>query len=84
MIWRDFATGKPNPRSENDMKTPPQWTYSGRDMMDQMDDMADEIRLLRHALLDALTVFDIGQKGSTRFHKAYAEVIARAVSAGKP
>jgi hypothetical protein len=43
----------------------------------------DEIRLLRHALLDAMAVFDIGQRGSTKFHKAYAGVIARAVAAGQ-
>jgi hypothetical protein len=33
---------------------------------------------LRKALLDALTVFDIGGAGSTRFHATYANVIRRA------
>jgi hypothetical protein len=33
---------------------------------------------LRKALLDALTVFDIGGGGSTRFHATYANVIRRA------
>lgn len=42
---------------------------------------AQEIALLRNALLDALTVFDIGQEGSARFHRAYADVIARAQAA---
>lgn len=42
---------------------------------------AEEIWLLRQALLDALTVFDIGQRGGTKFHKAYADVIARAWAA---
>ena len=39
----------------------------------------EEIRKLRCALVDALTVFDIGD--DTRFHKAYADVIARAQAA---
>lgn len=38
-----------------------------------------EIRELRKALLDAIIVFDIGD--DTRFHKRYAAVIARALSA---
>lgn len=37
---------------------------------------AEEIRLLRRALVDALTVFDIGE--DTQFRKAYADVIKRA------
>lgn len=36
----------------------------------------EEIRLLRQALVDALTVFDIGE--DTQFQKAYADVIKRA------
>lgn len=38
-----------------------------------------EIKELRHALLDALIVFDIGE--DTRFRKRYADVIARAWAA---
>lgn len=55
----------------NDPATQP-WTSS------------DEIRLLRHALLDALIVFDVGEAGSTQFHKAYGEVIERAQLANIP
>jgi len=38
-----------------------------------------EVALLRRALLDALTVFDIGE--GTKFRAAYAELIARADAA---
>ena len=39
----------------------------------------EEIRLLRRALLDALTVFDIGE--NTQFRLTHADIIARANSA---
>lgn len=39
---------------------------------------AEEIRVLRNALIDALVVFDIGE--DTKFREAYADVIKRAWS----
>lgn len=41
----------------------------------------DEIQQLRRALLDALAVFNIGDRDGTAFYLAYADVIARAYEA---
>lgn len=40
---------------------------------------AEEIRLLRCALLDAITAFGIDN--TTQFHRSYADLIARAAAA---
>lgn len=50
-------------------------------------DLLAEVNRLRHALADAITVFDVGQEGSTRFHWQYGDLIARAFAepfAGNP